>query len=118
MIGENQNDLLLRLMSASSLRAKVIAGNLANQNTPGFKRREVRFEQLLSQQLERGSADLSRVPIEVSQDETTPARPDGNNVEAEAEVAAMRENLLRYQLYSTIFQGQNNLLEAAINGDR
>ena len=44
MITSGDNGLLLRLMSAATLRARVLASNLANQNTPGFKRQEVRFE--------------------------------------------------------------------------
>ncbi len=38
------NDLLLRLMSASTLRAKVLSENVANQNVPGYKRKIVRTE--------------------------------------------------------------------------
>ena len=39
------SELLLKLMSASTLRSKVIAGNIANQNVPGYKRQEVYFDQ-------------------------------------------------------------------------
>ena len=41
----DRGDLLLRLMSASTLRARVLSDNIANQNVPGYKRRIVRFGQ-------------------------------------------------------------------------
>ena len=42
-IGGQKIELLARLMNASTLRGRIIAGNIANQNTPGYKRREVAF---------------------------------------------------------------------------
>ena len=48
------SDLLLRLLSATELRARVISANIANQNTPGYTRQEVRFEEQLKRVLERG----------------------------------------------------------------
>mgnify|MGYP003665182675 CR=1 FL=1 len=114
-----QQDLLMKLMSASSsLRAKAIAGNVANQNTPGYKRQDVRFEEALLEQLNKTNPDLQSVKVELIEDLESPARSDGNNVQIEDEVGAMRENLIRYQLYANIVEGNTRLIEAAINGDR
>ncbi len=113
-----QQDLLMKLMSASSLRAKAIAGNVANQNTPGYKRQDVRFEEALLEQLNKSNPDLQSVKVELIEDLESPARSDGNNVQIEDEVGAMRENLIRYQLYANIVEGNTRLIEAAINGDR
>ena len=115
--GANQ-DLLLRLMSAASLRAEAIAGNLANQNVPGYKRQVVRFEEQLVEAMQSPGRDVSRVAVEMTEDTETPSRADGNNVVAESEQSAMRENLIRFQLYANILEGNTRLLEAAINGDR
>lgn len=112
------SDLLLRLMTASSDRMRVIAGNLSNQNTPGYQRREVEFEALLQEELESGTPDLSSIHAQTVIDTETPSRADGNNVNAEMEVSSMRENLMRYQLYATIMRGQSKLLQSAIHGDR
>ena len=47
-------DLVMRLMSASAERARVIAGNVANENTPGYRRQVVRFEELLGDEADLG----------------------------------------------------------------
>ena len=50
-ISGTNGKLLVQLMSASSLRQKVIGNNIANQNVPGFKRQDVRFEGLVQEEL-------------------------------------------------------------------
>jgi flagellar basal-body rod protein FlgB len=108
---------LLRLMSASTLRAKVLAGNVANQNVPGFKRRDVEFESMLQKAMGRQD-DFGRVTAEVTVDTESPSRPDGNNVVLENEVSAMQENRLLFELYAVILGARMNMLRSAINGDR
>ena len=97
-------DLLARLMSAASLRSRVISGNLANQNTPGYQRKLVRFEELLSAELLEGASPerLARIEPEVVVDPAAEASPDGNSVDLEQEMNAMRENRLLYELYATL----------------
>jgi len=108
---------LLRLMSASSLRAKVLAGNVANQNVPGFKRRDVEFESLLQTALNR-SSEFSEVEAEIRVDTESPSRPDGNNVVIENEVSAMQENRMLFELYAGILSSRMRTMNIAINGDR
>ena len=111
------NSLLLRLMSAATLRARVLAANLTNQNTPGFKRQDVRFEEQLTKELARQNPDLDSIQAKVVVDETAPARADGNTVNMESEVSSMHENRLMYELYASILAGQTRILEASIRGD-
>ena len=113
-----QSTLLLRLMSAASLRADVLATNLVNQNTPGFRRREVKFEEKLVRELDRSRPELERVQPEVVEDRDAPDGASGNSVNMVKEVSAMRENRLLYELYANILQGRTRLLELAIRDDR
>ncbi|MCP3914804.1 MAG: flagellar biosynthesis protein FlgB [bacterium] len=117
-LGGPNGDLLLRLMSATSLRAKVIAGNVSNQNTPGFQRRKVEFEEALVRELERGKPDVERIQPEVVVDPDASPRADGNTVQMEDEVAAMRQNRILYEIYASIMSGRGRLLRSAIHGDR
>lgn len=112
------DNLLLRLLSATSERQKVLAANIANQNVPGYKRQDLEFEGLLRSALDRGSSDLGRVQPRVVIDHETPGRPDGNNVFIEDEVSAMRENRLLYELYSSVLSSRMKMLGSAIHGDR
>ena len=113
-------DVLLRLLDASALRAKVIAGNIANQNTPGYQRREVTFEETLVKELKRGGSgsSVSRLKPLVTVDADAKPRADGNTVDMESEVSASRENRLLFELYAAILNGQNRLNEIAVRSDR
>ena len=114
MLG-HETRLLEKLMSAASLRHKVLANNVSNQNTPGYKRQYVQFEELLRNALESG-ADPLRVTPRVVTDEVTPARPDGNNVNLELEESAQDENVLLFEAYAAILQNRFELLQASIDG--
>jgi flagellar basal-body rod protein FlgB len=107
--------LLEQLMSAASLRHKVLAHNVSNQNTPGFKRQYVQFEELLRQTLEAGG-DPARVAPRIVTDEVTPARPDGNNVTLELEESSQDENVLLFEAYAAILHNRFELLRASIDG--
>ena len=107
-------DLLVRLLGACELRARVVSANIANSNTPGYVRHVVRFEELLGEELRAGN-DANGVAPQVAADVETPARPDGNNVSLELELNSMRENRLLYEAYSSILRSHFSLLESAIS---
>jgi len=110
--------LLLDLMSAATLRARVLAGNIANQNTPGYKRQELVFEDLLKTELSGLAPQLERVEPKVVTDTTSTSRADGNNVQMEIEMSSLKENQILYDLYAVMLTGQNRMLQSAIHGDR
>lgn len=113
-------DLLMRLMSNTALRRDVLANNIASLNLPGYRRRDVQFEELLASALERGARprDLHEVESEIVIDFDTPVRADGNNVSAEDEASLLRENRIRFELYAMIMKGRTSLVSQAINSSR
>jgi flagellar basal-body rod protein FlgB len=104
----------MRMMSASSERARVIASNIANENTPGYRRQVVRFEELLRDAARDHRTDLLDVQPSVETDALTPPRADGNNVTLELELNASRQNRLLYETYATILQTHFELMRAGI----
>jgi flagellar basal-body rod protein FlgB len=110
-------DLMVRLLGACELRARVVSANIANSNTPGYVRQVVRFEDLLRDELRHGG-DAAEVAPEVAPDLETQARPDGNNVSLELELNGMRENRLLYEAYSSILRSHFSLFESAISEGR
>ncbi|MEM1449199.1 MAG: hypothetical protein AAF957_19200 [Planctomycetota bacterium] len=114
------SELLTRLMSAAAMRMDVLANNIASQNLPGYRRRDVRFEEALVQELRKGARPdaLERVSPEVVTDWDTPTRADGNNVSAEEEASLMRENRVRFELYAAILRSRTALVTQAIVNDR
>ena len=112
-IDGQHTQMLLRLLGAAGLRARAIAGNVANVNTRGYTRQTVRFEDMLREAYENGD-DPFEVQPEIGPDLLTPARPDGNNVSLEVEMNAMRENRILYETYSTILAGHFELIRNSI----
>jgi flagellar basal-body rod protein FlgB len=117
-IGNSKDQLLIKLMSASTLRYRVLTNNLTNQNTPGYTRKTVEFEDLLSQELQELNPDLLSVEAKVRADELTPGSPDGNNVNPELELNGLLQNRMQYELYSTLLAGRMELLRSAIEEGR
>jgi flagellar basal-body rod protein FlgB len=113
-----KDKLLINLLSAATLRNRVLTNNLVNQSTPGYTRETVNFEDLLARELSEESGELLEVTPEVVLDELTPASPDGNNVNVELELNGIAQNRLQYELYSTILAGRMELLRSAIQEGR
>jgi flagellar basal-body rod protein FlgB len=117
-IGDERTRLLVKLMSATATRDRWISSNIANQSVPGYKRRDVQFEELLREKIAHKEPDLLSVKPEVTIDNSLPAGSDGNNVNLELETTKARENRLMFELYATIFQNRMELVQAAITQSR
>lgn len=106
------------------LRNYAIGNNLANVDTPGYKRQDVEFESVLKQALGQGSyrtmdarvssLKADRLKPEVYTDFAGFSyRLDQNNVDVDNEGVMLAENQLKYQgLMSSIRQEFNNLQAA------
>lgn len=115
--GAVNQDLLLRMLDATSKRRDVLLTNLANAETPGFQRRVVRFEDALREAFQRGG-DLSSVAPLVEVDASAPAGDDGNTVNMELELGELRENRLMYETYTAILGAHFELVRASIESGR
>ncbi|HZO87555.1 MAG TPA: flagellar basal body rod protein FlgB [Chthonomonadaceae bacterium] len=113
-----------RALDAASLRHQVIANNLANVNTPGYKRQAVQFETQLAQALQANNnacAPANCVPVasvtpRVVTINSTSERTDGNNVDMETEMANLAANTLTFEVLSQSVSGYFAGLKAVING--
>lgn len=117
-------------LHAQARRAQVLASNLANAETPGYKARDIDFKQTL----QRFSTDLQdAAALRITHAEHVqpgfmrgeyelqyriPQQPslDGNTVEQDAEMAAFTENSVRYLMSLRILNGKINTLRTAIRG--
>ncbi len=111
----NRDEILVRLMSAASLRARVLSENVANQNVPGYQRRIVTFEDALRERFASGR-DTKDLAPKIEIDTKSPASPDGNNVNLEIETNDLRENWIAYEIYAQMLQSRNTLMQTAITG--
>lgn len=111
---------LSKTLDAASARQRTIANNIANVETPGYKRRYVQFEEQLQAALqEKGNEKVRRAlsnlaPTEQT-DAITPGRPDGNNVNIDAEIANLAKVGLKHRAATVLLEGKIAMLRAAIS---
>ena len=123
----NYINVLDKALDASTLRETVITNNLANINTPGYKRREVDFESLLRQELDKikwNSLDEKMNDVQLShlnagvhfdmQAYGYDYRLDGNNVDVDVENTELASEQLRYQLISDSVTQEFSRLQKAM----
>ena len=107
--------VLDKLMDVSALRQRVLANNLANINTPGYKREDVNFREALSEAIQSGDRQqIAQVQAEVQMDTASPSRPDGNTVSLQDEMALMAENNILYTLATKVAGAKYARLHSAI----
>ncbi|WP_350344944.1 flagellar basal body rod protein FlgB [Proteinivorax tanatarense] len=120
-------------IEGSTKRQQVLTNNIANVDTPGFKRSDVTFQGELYKALNEkglqgqtshrnhipiGRRDLGDVHPNKQRDYSTSMREDGNNVDIELESSAMAKNGI---YHSTMTQSLNNkfgLLKTVISEGR
>jgi len=127
MIETPMTEALGRFLDVSAARHKLIATNLANIDTPGYRTRDLDFR-----------AELARAASEADGPESgaltyasfTPAasftpvarqirglveRPDGNNVSVERETLLLAENQIKFSLAAQLLKDQFHGISLAIN---
>jgi flagellar basal-body rod protein FlgB len=115
--------LLNNALQAADLRQQVYANNIANADTPGYKRQDVQFESVLQSEMQNTdptdvstNASLLDVQPTVVQDNSTSISNNGNNVDVNSEMASMAQNQIRYNALIQEMQVRFSRLQEAING--
>ena len=123
-----------RALMLESRRTELLANNLANADTPGFKSRDIDFKAALAaagegatpavplratQPGHRGiaaGADPAAMPAELKYRVPLAPALDGNTVDAQLEQAAFAANAVRYQATLTFINSKLRSLMTAITG--
>jgi flagellar basal-body rod protein FlgB len=103
-------------LALRSQRLSMLASNIANAATPGYKARDIDFGQALSLAGQgRGAAEAAneaaryRVPV-------TPSL-DGNTVELSTEQTLFAENAVQYRTTLAFLEGRISTLKRALKGE-
>lgn len=119
---DNSINLLGKMLDVSAIKHKVIANNIANINTPGYKKMEVSFAEQLEKVIKDTSAnkyDTFQPKVVVSKEGTNEtARNDGNNVDMDKEVSSLMKNTLSYNIYTQLLAKKMELVKSAIENSR
>lgn len=128
---DNEFGFLQTALGLRAQRQQVIAGNIANADTPNYKARDFNFATALKEAVAGRSAgdlplattapghlqvgaggDLARLQYRVP----TQSSADGNTVDMDVERAEFSENAIRYQAGLTFISGKIKAMTMAIQG--
>jgi flagellar basal-body rod protein FlgB len=104
-------------MLGASARQAALANNIANANTPGYRRMDRDFHAVMQEALAagdasgHGEAELDFTPVP---DGTGPTRADGGNVDPDIEMASLAENSLEYQALAAVHKTRMRTLDTVI----
>lgn len=130
----NKTGLLEKTLDATMLRNNAITQNIANVDTPNYKRKKVDFEEMLGAAMENSPIDgfrtdprhipiggqaLEQTDIKITEDQSfNDMRLDGNNVDIDAEMSLLAKNTLRYNMLVQKLNGQFRKIKSAISEGR
>jgi flagellar basal-body rod protein FlgB len=93
-------------MNLLSARQKLVASNLANADTPGYKTQDIDFQREFESQI---GSQPTTIPVP-----GLGSKNDGNNVNVDREARLLSENALRFNVASTLVRGQITQIREAI----
>ncbi|KIL39251.1 flagellar basal-body rod protein FlgB [Gordoniibacillus kamchatkensis] len=124
--------LMERSLDASALRQKVIANNIANVDTPYFKRSDVQFEDLLQSEMNGASSGVvgkrtdprhfyigkraAEINPQIVTDHDSAVNNNLNNVDIDYEMSLMAKNQLRYNVLVQQINAEFGKLRTVLGG--
>ena len=94
-------------MDLLSARQKLVASNIANVDTPGYKAKDIDFQFEFMSMAQGGSPNVLEAPDLV-------VKNDGNNVNMDREARLLSENALRFNLASSLMKAEFKNMNSAI----
>jgi flagellar basal-body rod protein FlgB len=106
-----------KALALRSQRLSLLASNIANASTPGYKARDIDFEAALKEATDSGNSTSKaaadsmgyRVPLQPSL--------DGNTVELSTEQTLFAENAVKYRTTLSFLEGRINTISRALKGE-
>jgi flagellar basal-body rod protein FlgB len=98
-------------MSLLSERQKLVASNIANADTPGYRTQDIDFRAEFENAAEGESAS-------VIEPQNLAVKPDGNNVNLDREARLLAENALRFSVATNLARSDIATLKSAMQEGR
>lgn len=100
----------------SAYRSKVLTNNLVNFDTPGFRRKDVNFDEVLSDAVESGKVvNLEDVKPTIFEPHKTMVDARGNDVDLDKEIGEQLKNSARYRTAMRVMTKLYKQMEQAID---
>ena len=129
-----KSSILEKSLNASWARNDVISQNLANVDTPKYKRKDIAFEEFLNDSMGRTSLegnvtdkrhiaintrDVNKVePTLVEDNSDSSMRIDGNNVDIDSEMANLAKNQIKYNALIQMINSNYSKIKSVIKEGR
>jgi flagellar basal-body rod protein FlgB len=126
-------DAMGNYMTRLSKRQQIVASNIANIDTPGYRTKDISFRATMDELLSQNSIplrvsrpehnamrDMSFAPLEpeVYEVRGLPLRADKNNVDIDREMLKLGETSFGYSMMAQLLRGKFRTLSSAINETR
>jgi flagellar basal-body rod protein FlgB len=99
----------------SAMRQTTLAGNVANANTPGYRRQDVDFHGALQAAMSAGTeGNVENVACSAATDSSAPMQADGNAVDIDVENANLAKNGLEYEALVSVASARIAILKSAM----
>ena len=112
-MSEHSVRILEKMLDIASYRQKLLASNIANADTPGFKAKDISFQKELDK-VRQGKHS----GYDVYEPVTTMPNRDGNTVNIDIEMAKVAENALLYNAATQLMSMQIRMSKDVIKGGR
>jgi flagellar basal-body rod protein FlgB len=106
------------MMDVSTMRQEIFASNIANLETPGYKRLQISgdFTKVFNEALKSGNLSKVQLPSALKDVTSAAQRKDGNNVVLQDELLGMGKNASEYEALVDFVNGSMRTLKVAITG--
>ena len=115
---DNTTQGLAAAMTLHHRRHEMLAANVANADTPGFRAHDLDFKKALGEAFTAALEQREAAPANVMEDDTMPAKADGNTVDLDLEMTKLGANGGRYVALAKILGKRITMLRQAIEGVR
>lgn len=118
-----------KALDVSAYRSSLLSQNIANVNTPNYKRTDINFKETMLNEVQKSDLEMARthplhlgnletigIPPNIIHETGTKLRTDGNNVDIESEMALVAENSLYFQAIAQKLKGKFDSLRQVIKG--
>ncbi len=113
MIDDPSIERISRFLDVNTLRLQLISSNMANLDTPGYRTRDLSFQQEL--QRAQGGMEYAQFAPVVRRVFGLLERPDGNNVSLDRESLLLAETQLRFNAGIELLRDEFKNLQSAIH---
>ncbi len=119
----SQIDVFKRSLNVSWLKNKAISNNIANVDTPGYKKEVVKFDDVLNGAIELVKTNEKHISTTNSEPRiekvtNTSFRKDDNNVDIDTEMAELSKNQLKFNIITEQLNSKLSRLKKAIDSGR